>query len=482
MLIEKWLVKMKYLLLSILLISAPFSYASSCRVPAKNEVEIIYVNGIHTEWRAFEENVALLKNGVLDGYIFGDSSVHNATWGIPLDVLQSLTQLEQDYFRENTGKTFKEMRVDMLEFANFLIAPERIEASVIKLNNSLRNYQNLDSVNLDVLGRLEQRIGMVDSAALGNSKMAKLLIEKYKRDAIATYNDQFSSNLPEIHSDLNQRIFNLLYQNKPFILLGHSQGSIIVKQAYQRLKDGMDSDNLTYKQDLFGKYEIASMNPWSAEQMASPKEDYMVLYTDYVQDAVDFAIYVQTNGDVDIVDESDPYIRNVEGDRGLYGYTIDYRRFYNFKLDLTGHGLATYVANKDYPDFNYRTVQRLDNIRKNLKICDEPEEVKIVNESLRGCDGGVEYRNRTNGITIDFNAGQKATKVRLFANGFITMDVNMYLNGTLVYSNKNGILPFADITTEDNKEADNIVTLKVTNVEHIEGNENSNYNAGVFCL
>ncbi len=460
----------------LLMVSYSSTFANSCRVPDRDEVEVIYVNGIDTDNDGFEKNVITLKNGLLKDYpkFNKDISVHNGTFGRPLDIVQSLSQLEQSFYYENAGNDYKKMRIDLSTIA-FLLTANAVGVEKLKgYFSSGDAYQK----SVEKIGDMES---LIKNSALGSEFFTKILRDKYVADAKLTFEQAFSKTLPEVHSDLMPRLYNLIKNNKPFILLGHSQGTIIVNQASTILRNSIIDSKRGYQKDLFGRYEIASMNPWSSDDIASSKADYIVLYTDWVQDLVDKGLRFQTAGEIDPVNESDPFIRHLEADRNLNNRIIDYWLYWD-KSDKLGHSVDTYV--KTFPNLTQRSVERLDNIRKSLRVCDEPEEAKVVKQSLRGCQNGVLHQNLTGGFTINFNAGQISRPVSLYKKGSMK-SMKVYENGTLVSVSAN---PFGDIrisfpeggwttvtTTEDNYETDNIVSVVV---EEADG---YSYDVGVYC-
>lgn len=472
---------MKYTIVFFLLMSVIHAHANSCRTPSRGEVEVIYVNGILTDYTSFENNVTDLSSGILNGYKFSAStSVHNPTWGATLDVIQSLAQLEQNYLRDNSHKSVKDMRVDMTLVAyqaiSTGIAKEMLVESVSEsLPKALRDFLSIGESFEEAMDKLALAAELTHTNPLGNEASTKLMIEQYTQDAVKMFEQHSASSSLDIAPNLSKKIFNLFYLNKPFILLGHSQGTIIVNQAYRILKDDANGD-FAYKNQLFGKYEIASMNPWSSSDFSDPRADYMVLHSDRVQDGVDIAMRFQSRGAIDPVNETDPFVRHYQEDAIASGGIEDNDLYYSFSRDATGHGLQNYV--KAYPRLSQRSIERLDYIRRNLRVCDEPkQEVNDARDELNTCPSDVFFHNKTSDReTIRFNAGQKGGAVTFNATGLI--DVVTYLNGVKVsdQSNRQSIYSEFFVNTQENHTSNNEIVFDVRSRKN-----GTSWNLDIFC-
>lgn len=392
---------MKYLCVFLfgLLLSFPV-LSGSCRIPSASEVEIVYINGIATNYSDFRKNVKRLDKSILRDYpLFSEyTSVHNETWGKPLDIVQSLAQIEQEYIRDyvvNNKIGFRNlMDVKLLGYALY--------AANMSMEDQAYIQQKIGSD-----AQLKASYGIFPGggkSALGNTWAMAMLKKKYADDVVRTYNEQFNDNLPELSVRLLSKLENLMTANKPFIILGHSQGTIVAKQVYTILEDFIDRDKQpyeSYKSNLFGRYELASMNAWKSDDIANLKTNYLVLASDTVQSWVDNLINLQTLGAYDIVNYNSPSTPwdPISSPLDIYSNTT---------LDALGHGLVLYAG--EFNNLDERSISALDKIRQNLRVCDEPEAEPI---ELAEC-GAQTRRIFFSGTGIyHFDLGQKFTKANL---------------------------------------------------------------------
>jgi hypothetical protein len=400
---------------------ATYANAYECRTPSSEEVDIIYINGIGTDIFSFYDNVETLDDSVLVNFpkFSRLTSVFNETWGKPLDVVQSLAQLEQEYIRDHVSGDYMMNIIDIQSYAFQIFAANLILAD-----------QEMVQKNITVSEQLQAAAGTFPGggqAALGSQWGINMLRQKYVDNAVKTYRDKFDGNLPEMSVELVAKVDNLMRANKPFIILGHSQGSIIAKQIYRIIEDNINTSGAKpyedYKSNLFGRYELASMTDWNAAELSNERTDYLVLHSDSVQSAVDAAINLQTWGGYDIVNYNAPHWM-WDKDPGL---ELDLDMFHDSDRDILGHSLKTYAD--FFPQLNERSRASLEQIRQNLQVCQPPPPPPDV---LRSCSSGIVLKGNSGYAVIEHNLGQKFGGINFHFNAHHNETVQVSINGNPV--------------------------------------------------
>lgn len=416
---------MKIIISVFLLMLAGFSHSSEeCRTPTKDEVDIIYINGIDTPDEKFKKNIGILKEKLLKDYKgFSESgSVHNPSWGVALDVVQSLAQIETEFIVQHSDQNFELMIKDVRELSFLMRA-----VGAVTQPGSASDPSEFERYYI-THGKFPTMGGNDLPHALGNNYAFQMLKRKYELDSIHFYENQFKNSIPEVHETLMNRLYNNLNTNRPFVLLGHSQGTIVAKQAYNVLMNSLLSEDANhFQKDLFGRYEIASMNEWSSDDHSSEKLNYMVLWSDWVQHVVKWAMFEHSNGYYSIVGPTDPspadYTESVSiGNWGYQNVSSDNNwKFYSAAKDITGHGVANYT--RDYDELVARGKGKLEGIIGALQVCNkpiEPIECEITPDDS-GSSGTYHFEkdlgNSAAKITWKFNAIEVPDAINIKLNG-----------------------------------------------------------------
>ncbi|MFK4752124.1 hypothetical protein [Oceanobacter antarcticus] len=415
-------------IIALFLISSSVLSAVECKIPSEDEVAILYINGIDTDGGAFKKNVKNLKDGILKNYknFSLDTSVHNPTWGMVLDVHQALAQLEQDMIRSNpNGMSIADNRVYHVKLA---AAKLMLEGEQLKSREDFeeieRYLSNIDDANAiydirDAQSTIEmlknssdQELANLDPVDILQMALTteayQSIINQYIYATKEMYKASFESNLPEIAPALFAQVEHLLQNNEPFIVLGHSQGTIIGKQLVQILDDFIDeiAPKQIGESEMYGLMELASMNldiesNWSSSSRAKQT----TLFSDIVQRVVASTIYSQTNGRYSLHSPTN-------------GFHFEY---FNFD-DSYGHGLASYA--KDYPSLNNINVGKIERIRKSLRVCEE-KPVKFTCPEIN-----IRYGSNYNQTV---KTGHGSGTLFLEFDAFTIPDyINVYVNDELV--------------------------------------------------
>lgn len=187
------------------------------------------------------------------------------------------------------------------------------------------------------------------------------------------YEKALDNTLTDLFPEAKERISGFHASNKPFYLVGHSQGTLIVEQLSNwidyEIQQGAEGFG-QHQDRLYGVYQLSSMN-WDIMSMSSGRGNHSTVDTDKMRVLANLRAKMLTG--LELIPPNEFGYTSKQKAVGPFGSTVP---------DTLNHLISFYLGQEPEMDIRHNT--RIESIRGNMLVCsgeEEEEEAPVCGDS-----------------------------------------------------------------------------------------------------